>query len=256
MGWTFLAPVLLLTVAAPVDAPFPLPFPLAADADRLTAPPPAEPVLPPTPLLGAPNLLPSWTNADSLPRRARNTTAGAWGSIQSQVQLRDGEDAAPRSWQRDDAFKTPTLGPFHVFGQLGSALDDTAADAFKVVGGAGLACQVPLGADAEVVLRGGPRVTYTDPLATNKNSAKSEMLLEVQARCPLLFGVGFEFSGQAIPALTPADRDTLSQDIRLAVPLGDAGKFRVGARRKWESAAGQGTWSDTSELYLGLELTR
>ena len=74
---------------------------------------------------------------------------------------------------------------------------------------------------------------------------------------PLGFrGVQLTAGREQKQGLAPTDKDKITQDLRLAFPVGTAGKFRVGARRQWEGLSDQKQWSDTTQLYLGLELVR
>src|SRR5207249_2355664 len=127
------------------------------------------------------------------------------------------------------------VGPFFVFGQVGAGAEDANQQDLKFNGKTGLACKLPLGSEGEIVLSGGPSVTYTDPLRPERLREKSGWLLEVQARWPILAGIGLEYQGTASPALTPLERDRILHDLRLAVPLGLGGKLRLGARHQWES---------------------
>jgi hypothetical protein len=157
-----------------------------------------------------------------------------------------------REWKTDESWRLPVLGPFFVFGQLGANGDENASREVKVVGRTGLACKIPVGA-GEVVLRSGPSLSHTDPRGLKD---RSEMLVEVQARWPLLAHVGLEYQGSAAPALSPLDKDWVNQDVSLAFLLGTMGKFKVGAKQHWENLNDPRAWTEGRQLYLGLELTR
>jgi hypothetical protein len=78
--------------------------------------------------------------------------------------------------------------------------------------------------------------------------------VEVLARCRLLGPLKLEYTGAALTAPSPAGRDQLKHDFRVAVPLGERGQFHVGAKYRWEAEPGQSAWTETSQLYLGLQL--
>jgi hypothetical protein len=263
------------------DAPFDLPaFPvLAAGPDALvpvlvvpdSGPTPLPPVFAPTPPAGPTALVPestpgadgvaAWERVDGQPHKVRSRSDVFLGSITSQVTL---GDLAASGWEdplqrrevrREDAWRCPVLGPFALFGQFDLDRGAATVEDLKVEGKTGVACTIPLGNAAEVVLRGGHDVTVNDVLRPG-NNARSAWLLEVQARWPLLAGVGLEYEGQAIPALTPLDHDRINQDVRLAFPVGNNGKLKVGARHKWEAAADPKAVTDSMEVYMGLELSR
>ncbi len=199
-------------------------------------------------------------------RKVQTKSDGEWGTVTSQVTLNDFDPASvwddqvrQRAWKRDDSWRYSLTGQFFVFGQLGANSDEAAQADAKVNGRTGVACKLPLSllGDGEVQLRSGPSLTYTDPFRTDRTREKSEWLLEVQGRLSLVAGVGLEYEGSMIPALTPYDKQSINQDIRLAFPLGDNGKFKLGAKRHWESFlqdARSGT--DSTELYFGIELSR
>ena len=87
-------------------------------------------------------------------------------------------------------------------------------------------------------------------------SEKSQMLLELEARCLLLGPVQLEYVGAAIPALDPLERNRIDQDLRFAVPLGQAGQLRLGAKCTWQDLTAPKSWNDGMQLYLGVGLRR
>jgi hypothetical protein len=190
---------------------------------------------------------------------------GEWGSLTSQVVLSDPIPTSGRSWEdplhrwewkREDSWNMPVAGPLSVFGQLGANSGEVATTDLKLSGKTGLACKVPLGEEAEVQVRSGPSFTCTDPLRMDVSGGHSAWLLELQARCPLIWGIGLNCGWTASPALTAQDRDLVSQDVSLAVPVGAAGKLRFGARRQWDVTTPQPSPNDSTQVYLGLELKR
>jgi hypothetical protein len=195
------------------------------------------------------------------PLKVQNESAGDFGLWTAKAVVRDPDGAAAwddplakREWQTDQAWRCPLAGPLFAFGQLGANSTETAQKDMKVAGKYGLGCKWAPAEGAEFVLRGGPSLTYTDPLRPERTQEKSEWLVEVQARWPLFGPVGLEYQGAAAPALTPLDHDWLSHDLRLAVPVGAAGKFRVGARGRWDDSGNAKPPPDAMQLYLGLEL--
>ena len=194
------------------------------------------------------------------PRKIQTKTDSDWGAVTSNVVL----DAPPawedplarREWKRADAVKVPVAGPFFVYGEVGAASQEAAQQDMTVSHKTGLACKLPVGTDGEIVMRSGPSVTYTDPLRPDRVKEKSEWLLEVQARWPVLAGIGLEYQGVAAPALTPLDRDWINQDLGFALPFGTGGKLRLGARHHWENTATPKALSDGMQLYLGVEWAR
>jgi hypothetical protein len=205
-----------------------------------------------------------WQMGPLAPRKVSTSTRGGWGALTGNVVVADdgslsARDQSPgqRTWQADQSWRCDVAGPFSAFGQVGANSAEACQTDMKMNARTGLACKVPMAGLAEVVLRGGPGVSCTDPLRPDRTQSHSDWLFEVQARCPLIFGAGLEYQATALPALTPQAQDQLNQDLHLALPVGDAGKFKVGARHKWTSTTtNTQPWTDAVQLYLGLELAR
>lgn len=204
-----------------------------------------------------------WERNDKRPRKLSQKSEGFLGSLSSQVEVTDlaqprtwDDPLWKRAWQTDNSWQFGVAGPLSVFGQVGANSDEAQQANMKVSGRTGLACKLPVGSLAECTIRSGPGVSYTDPLHPLRTQGRSDWLLEFQARWPLLFGIGLEYQGSALPALTPLQQDMVNQDIRLAMPVGSGGKLKIGAKRQWTGVFDQRTaWTDNTQLYLGFELT-
>ena len=197
------------------------------------------------------------------PRKVQSVTAGEWGSLTANSTVHDvdapaaGDDPANRrEWQSDESWRCPVAGPLFVFGQCGGGGTQVEQQDTKVSGKTGVGCKWAPAQDAEFVVSSGPSVTYTDPLRLDRVQEHSEWLLEVQGRWPLLGKIGLEYQATAAPALTPLDHDWMNQDVGLAMPVCTGGKFRVGARHKWENVPDPKATPDSTQLYFGLELSR
>jgi hypothetical protein len=196
------------------------------------------------------------------PRKLQTASAGDWGSLTSKVDLTLTDQAAAvdgplrqSAWKLDDSWRCPVAGPFALYGQLGGNSEEQALSDLKLNGKTGLACKMELFAGSALELRSGPSLSCSDPLRPDRVNGKSEWLVEVQARLPLVAGLGLEYQSSLSPALTPQDKNTLNTDIHLAAPLGDGGKIQLGAKRRWEAAT-DARPTDTMEVYLGLEWAR
>jgi hypothetical protein len=194
------------------------------------------------------------------PLRGSSTNDGLLGTWTSQQTVRDVDNgtvwvdpSAKRGWQADESWKLGVAGPLFAFGQASASADDALQQDARLNGRAGLACQLPLPV-GELLLRGGPGVNYSDVFRPDRVRERSAMLLEVQGRCPLLFGAAFEYEGTASPAMLPLDRDWASQEVRLALPVGAAGKLKFGARQRWDNVSDQHATTDGAQLFLGVEL--
>jgi hypothetical protein len=235
----------------------------SGDPPPAGGPPPAQSFDPSAPALALPDAPPPPAGWDRAPKKAAGKAEGEWGLLTAQTTVQDDWETSrwddpgwKRTWQTSQSYRLGLAGPLSVFGQLGANSGEATQQDMQVTGQTGLACKLPqLGPVADVQLRGGPRVAYTDPLRPDRTASHSDMLLEVQARLPLLARVGLEYQGTAAPALTPLDHDWINQDVHLAFPVGAAGKFQLGAKHKWQDV-GSRTGADSTQLYMGLELSR
>src|SRR5262249_48340881 len=115
-------------------------------------------------------------------------------------------------------------------------------------------CKLPLGFGAEVQVRGCSAVTYMDRPWSERAGESTELFVEVQYRCPLPGKLGLEYSGAAYPALNTGDHHRISQDVRLALPIGDAALLRLGAKHQWEDSLTPKPWQAGMQLYVGFEM--
>jgi len=186
------------------------------------------------------------------------------GSLSSQVLLPDaGTNTAnwvdpmrKWEWKREDNLKINVTGPLSLYGQMNAGSGEVFTKDTQLGGKAGLSCKVPV-MIGEVQMSSGPSWSCSDPLRPMQTRERSEWQMELQARCPLIWGLGVEYKGQALPALSPLDRDRFNQDIHLAVPICQGGKLNLGAKQSCEAINGQPIQaSDNSQIYLGIQLNR
>lgn len=192
-------------------------------------------------------------------KKLRKQTEGPLGSFTAQVDwyephaLRD-DTLLGSPWHTQEDWRLPVLGPLFLFGQFAANPDPVTTDALKVNGRTGVGCKIPVLLGIEVMLRGGPSVTYADPL-TPDHGERSQLLLEVQCHCPLPGQLGLDYQTTAVPALSPLEHDLITQDLGLALPVGDVGKLRLGAKHQWENVqTTRSSWMDNTQLYVGFEL--
>lgn len=221
----------------------------------------SAPLVTPSPDPSRPTDLAAPPGRDLDPLRFNRQTDGFWGTLSGKQVIQDRPPSSvwedptfKRNWQSEESWRYKVAGPLALFGQMGAVGGDVDQQDVKFSGRTGVACQVPVPQGAELVLRGGPSITYTDPLRPDHTTSHSELMVELQGRLPLAFGVGLEYQGTATPGLTPLERDRLQQDLRFAFPVGSSGKLRLGAKHRWENAADQKPAPDSMQLYLGLEL--
>ena len=194
------------------------------------------------------------------PQQVATRSEGDWGAWNGKVSLQDGrgleDPSVANAWQAEQAWRLPVAGPVVVFGSVGANSGEAGQKDMKVTGRTGLGCKLALAPGAEVEVRGGPGVSYTDPLRPLSTREQANWQVEVQARCPLVLGLGLEYQGTAIPGLSPQERDQINHDLHLAIPVGSQGKVQVGARHHWEGTPNAGPGAEGMELYLGLQLKR
>jgi hypothetical protein len=159
-------------------------------------------------------------------------------------------------WKADQAWHMDVAGPVFLFSEFGAAPDPVTPDELKVKYRSGVGCKIPVGR-LQLQLQGGRCLTYNDQVGSD-HGERSQLFVEVKCRCPLpLPGqLGLEYQGSAVPALTPQERDKINQDLGLAIPVGDSGRFRLGAKHQWENTTttAKSSWMDGMQLYLGFEL--
>ncbi len=255
---------------ANADAPD---FSWSATASGNGPPPRLTPISPAVPVFdggGRPLLAGSetassnpWDQNEKKPRKVSQKSQGLLGSLDSQVEVTDtpvtiwDDPSWKRTWQTNESWQFGVAGSLAVFGTVGANSDEAGQSNMKVSGRTGLSCKLPVGSLAEFTFRSGPGVSYIDPLHPLRTQGRSDWMVEVQARWPLLFGIGLEYQGTALPSLTPLQQDMVNSDVRLAFPVGSTGKLKLGAKHQWTGLLDQKTpWTDSMQLYLGLELNR
>jgi hypothetical protein len=227
--------------------------------------PPLEPAAPGTTTPGDGNtFVPfnSWASLRPGDRERRKVADQAevegLGQLSSEVVFRAPEHTFDTpfergEWSRQDTLKLPVAGPLALFGQTALTGDYAADQNMTVVGRTGAILKLPTGIGSALELRGGPAIKYNDALRSDRTAS---LLMEVQAKWPIIAGIGLEYNGAALPAMTPLDRPKFDQDLGLAIPV-SGGKLKLGAKHHWEQQF-QGTTPGATnmELYVGVEIGR
>jgi hypothetical protein len=241
-----------LAADPPGSSPSIVPPALGVDLSR-------PPLLPPLLGIGSEN---DWSpTGERQPATISRQNDVGWGSLSGQVEINDGRPSWDdpiwkRAWKANQSWRGPVLGPLTVFSQMGANSDEAGQQNMQVTGRTGLSCRIPLGLLGEYTFTGGPGVSYADPLRPTQTREQTDWQLQVQARLPLLHGIGLEYDGTANPSpMTPLDQSTINQDVRLAFPVGGGGKLKVGARHRWAGLYDPRPWTDSMQLYMGLELS-
>jgi hypothetical protein len=195
-------------------------------------------------------------------RRAGSSLTAQGLRLDSNVVIDDpsqtsvGPGTPGRSWQTEESLRVEVAGPLFVFGQANAASQSVEQQRLNMSGRTGVGVRWQPWTKAEVQVRGGPLLRYTDGNGTPEEMAR--LALELTARTPVYGNLKFEYSGTAMPALSPLAREQLSQDLRLALHLSDSSQVHVGTRYSWQDtgAATLTPWTDRMQLYMGLQLKR
>jgi hypothetical protein len=204
---------------------------------------------------------PVWENPLGLDANFLQKYEDQWGMLSSKTVVRDsiaGPDNAgsANKWQTESELRMNVHGPVYLFSEVNTGCDALENQELKLNGKSGVACKLEGWSRWELLLRGGPAVSCADPLRPERYKQESDLLLELQCRCPLPGRVNLEYESTATPALSADERDRLKQDLRLAVPLGNLGKVSVGAKHSWENTPAPRPWTDGMQLYIGVDLKR
>jgi hypothetical protein len=196
------------------------------------------------------------------PGKYQSQNSGPCGTITSTQIVLDpavvrAQPLAGDPWRSEESWHCDVAGPLYLFGQPGAACDPAVAPEIKITGRSGVGWKLPaLVPGAQVQLGGGSALSLTDPLRPEPVRSHPGLFFEVQARYALPGRVGLEYQGSAVPGLSPLEHNRFNQDVGLAVPLGGAGRFRVGAKHQWEDGGQPRPLIDGMQLYLGVELGR
>jgi hypothetical protein len=221
---------------------------------------------------GAPLLLFDWSGKsrdpwaaldlkhDGLKRVASATTATGLAdlSVKTKVRERDAhlDPSVPNAWETDESVKLPVAGSLFVFGQLGAAMPAVEQGQYRWLGKTGVGMKLKPWLLQEVQLRGGPAVRYddTEKLSPGQSPERSEMFVEAVTKLPLpvVGPLNVEYTGYAVPAGTPTDRNCVNQDVKVALPFSGGGQFHVGASYKWETESAT-PWMDRMGVYMGVQ---
>jgi hypothetical protein len=194
--------------------------------------------------------------------KIKNKQESVWGSLELEMMLEslDGpaRDSLGDRWQTKKALQVDMAGPLFAFGEFNAGYNTISAQEMKMSGGSGIGVKFAAWENGEASLKGGSQVNYTqDPLrpAISQND-KSRLLLELACQYAIVGPLRLEYSGSAAPAMSPLEGNRISQDVRLLLPLGSNGQFRLGAKRNWSDQPAFRATPDANQIYLGVGLSR
>jgi hypothetical protein len=183
-----------------------------------------------------------------------------WGKARARLELPDTVDfnqpQFTQHWRAEELVSVPLpVDSFFVFGQVVGRGNSFVNQQARVSTKTGIGWKwVPL-PKTELMIRGGPLVTYENAINA-AGTQRSQMAIEVLAEAPLYGPWRIEYFGSATPALVTTDRDIISNDLRIAMPIRKDGEVYIGATYRWENAIVPVTssWVDRAGIYFGLEL--
>jgi hypothetical protein len=184
-----------------------------------------------------------------------------WAKLNSKVVLID-PNANPyvpirrSGWQTDESLKLPLLGSVFVVGQLRANSGSIEHQQYEFVGRTGVGVRLPDWLGGEIQFRGGRSKANYDPDVENMFPDKVTTFFELATKWPVFGRLNLEYTGKAIPAQTPSERDVLKQELKLALPFADYGQFHVGARYRWEDSITQSPWHERMNVFIGLQMKR
>jgi hypothetical protein len=194
--------------------------------------------------------------------KIKNKRESVWGSLESELTLETLDNPARHGpgdrWQSKKALQVDMAGPLFAFGEFNAGYNTLSAQEMVMTGGTGIGVKLAAWENGEVSFKGGSQVNYfQDPLRPGiSQNDKSRLLLELECQYAIVGPLRLEYSGSAAPAMSPLEGNRISQDIRLLLPLGDYGQFRLGAKRNWSDQPGLRAVPDANQIYLGVGISR
>jgi hypothetical protein len=178
----------------------------------------------------------------------------------AKIDMPDGNSADPyakRNWRAEETLRMslPMWEPAFVFGHFNTRADSFQYRELNAVAKTGVGVRwVPM-PKSEVLVRGGPMVSYLDT-NTSRIQEQNHFAVEVLAFVPLWGPFSLEYTGGAFAATMPNTQNLINQDFRIAMPLSNNSEFYFGASQRFDSSMSQVLWTERRQLYIGIELKR
>ena len=172
---------------------------------------------------------------------------------------------AGRTWNAEEKLQipipisSPLAEQMFVLGQFNGSGDSLNNQQTTLTGKTMVGMKWMMIGQSELQLRYGTIFNPDGSLGQSRFIEKTQPAVELLARMPLLGPWSIEYTGSALAGLTPADRDQLRQELRLAVPLGRGDdEFEFGARYRWDvvPATMATPWTDRAQLFMGIKFRR
>jgi hypothetical protein len=159
-----------------------------------------------------------------------------------------------RDWKGSHSVNVPlpVAESVFVFGEHESSGDALNNQSTKIKGRTGFGWKWSPFHGGELQVRTGTLVNYSDLYNPARPAEKSQLSVELQAKLALFGPLQLQYSGEALPALTAADRNSLLQDLKIALPFGTNREFQFGAKYRWDELRSS-PWLDRAQIYVGLK---
>jgi hypothetical protein len=195
-------------------------------------------------------------------RYQQETTAGLY-KRKTKIELPDTTDVwtpyAGRDWKAQEKLQIPVPVPLpvaeqlFVYGQFDGSGDSLNTQQTALYGKTGVGLKWSLVAGSELQVRYATLFSYADELSVGLLQGRAQPAVEVMARVPLVGPLELEYTGSARPAVSRADADQFSQELRFAYPMRGDSELEFGARYRWEYNQTTTPWVDRAQLFLGLK---
>jgi hypothetical protein len=183
------------------------------------------------------------------------------GHVKSQLEIPDSRALREnpylsRDWKSEHSLRVPlpVSESIFVYGDYQSGGDTFVNQQVKIKGRTGVGVKFTPFSGSELQFRTGQLINYADLYAVRPQE-KSQLSLELQAKLDLFGPFQLQYSGEALPAFSPAERHALQQDLKIALPLGTNREIHIGAKYRWEELSTT-PWMDRAQLYLGIKFQR
>ncbi|MCE9532772.1 MAG: hypothetical protein K8T89_16875 [Planctomycetes bacterium] len=160
-----------------------------------------------------------------------------------------------RDWKAAESLHVPLpiAESLFMFGQFDSSGEGYDQRQVRIQGKTGLGWKWTPFSGGEFQVRSGPILRTPETADSQRFLDRSQWSVEVQARVNLYGPLQIKYAGEALPALAQVERNTVLQDLKLAIPFGTNREMHIGGRYRWEEALNPMPWMQRTELYLGFK---
>lgn len=182
-----------------------------------------------------------------------------WAKLTSKVSLVSPESTfnvpiRRNGYQAEDSLKFPLIGSVFLTGKVGANAQSFEWQQYKLSQAVGIGFRLPVGGELQV--RGGQSLTNFDSFSFLSIPEQMTNYVEFSSKWKLPGSLNLEYSGETGRLRTIDSHEFLSHDLRLAMPLSNSAKLKLGASYWWQDNSTPKPWVDRTWWYLGYELKR